>query len=182
MRSLAMPMTHILGSLTTAAVCCGCADWTSRSQEAATLAELSSLPTGIDVSIAEDGVRAVDYGRDPPDGDRFVWRFHPTVRAAQGPLTVEDLGFCIWQNGRWSLVFKHHYPDADSAIEDFDYDFKCGNGRLYLGQPYKGVDHLGANELTAARLKWFIIAVDDDGNRFKGEAELELLAEADPAK
>jgi hypothetical protein len=174
-------MKHLLGCLTTAAVCCGCVDWTSRSQEAATLAELSSLPTGIDASIAEVGVRAVDFGGDPPRGDRFEWRFHPTVRAVQGPLTVADVGFCIWKNGSWSLAFKNHYPDADSAIEDFEYDFKCRNGRLYLGQAYKGVDHLGANELTAVHLKWFIIAVDDDGNRFKGEAELDLLPEADLA-
>ena len=160
----------------------GCSLFNKPSSGTETLAELDSLPVGVEVTLPSYSVRAYDDGPKAKDGERYVWSFRPTVQAKSGALTVLDYGVCYWKDGRWVLSDFDHSRGADEAIDDFDDDFECPEGRLLPGKSYVGAQEKSFGTLEPRRLKWFVIAEDKDGARWKGEAEIELLAELESKK
>jgi hypothetical protein len=160
----------------------GCSLFNRPSSGTATVEELDSLPVGIDVTLTAYSVRATDNGPESKEGERYVWSYRPTVQAKAGKLTVVDYGVCSWQDGRWVLAEEDHYDDASQAAGEFEDDFPCPNGRLTPGQSYAGVQDYYSDALEPVRLKWFVVARDESGNLWKGEAELDLLAELEPGE
>jgi hypothetical protein len=168
--------------LLTAAAACGCSLINHPDEDEATRAELERLPEGVVVSVDSSAMPATDYGPDVRDGERYVWKYRVTVQATAGTLTVVDYGACDWENGRWVLSRDGHCLDADEAARDFHEAFDCPKGRLLPGRAYVSTEESAFADLKPRRQKWFVIAEDDAGNRYKGEVELDLLDRAEPAK
>jgi hypothetical protein len=160
----------------------GCSLFNKPSSGTETLAELDSLPVGVEVTLPAYSIRAYDDGPKAEKGKRYVWTYRPTVQAKTGALTVVNFGVCYWQDNQWVLSDFDQSRDADEAIDDFDDDFDCPNGRLLPGKSYVGAQEESSDTLEPRRLKWFVIAEDKDGNRWKGEVEIELLAELESGK
>jgi hypothetical protein len=175
-------MRRLTPLLLTAAAACGCSLINHPDGDEAVLAELERLPEGVAVSVAAAAVPATDYGPEAADSQRYVWAYRLTVQSTAGPLTVVDYGACDWVNGRWVLSRDSHYLDEDEAARDFRESFDCPKGRLIPGQSYASTEESAFADLKPRRQKWFVIAEDDAGNRYKGEIQLDLLDQAEPAK
>jgi hypothetical protein len=84
----------------------GCSGCTSSSttppiSSSAVLAELESLPVGLEVIHSPGRVRS-PVGPDP-NGWPYRWIFRTEVRAIDRPLTITHFGICAWEGGQWIL-------------------------------------------------------------------------------
>lgn len=138
----------------------------------AKLKELASLPTGLEVELSPNPVRAVEWGRS---GRNYTWLYRVTVAAVgPDPLTITEFGAFNWVDGKWKV----QNPYSPSQFEDW---FACPGARVVPGAPC--TDPLtwhGSASLRPGRGRWYYIAVSPQGKRFKGEADIEEVAEVAP--
>ena len=134
--------------------------------------ELASLPVGIDVAHDPSPVKARPGGRS---GRKYTWLHGTTVRSKGGRLVVQEFGAFSWDGRRW--VFSTITGKPFTA-QDFADWYSCPGAVL---EPSKGYidpnNYTGGDDLTAHKSKWYFIATNEKGERVKGEAVIEAVAD-----
>jgi hypothetical protein len=99
------------------------------------------------------------------------------VRSIDRPLTIVKFGICAWDGKRWILPSDNRRYNAGILDQSqFQAWNSCPVARIVPGKPAIDPQNwAGSYTRTAFRQKWFVIAEDDNGERFKGEAIVELL-------
>jgi hypothetical protein len=134
--------------------------------------ELASIPVGIEITHSPNPVKAQLGGRS---GHKYTWVYRTTVRSTTGPLKVQEFGAFSWVDGRW--VFST-YTGKPFTSQDFADWYSCPNAVLESTKQYADpTNWSGATLLEHDKTRWYVIAVNDKGERFKGEAVVEQLAE-----
>ncbi len=147
---------------------------TSRSG-AVVLAELESLPVGLEVIHSPNPVREPIGPND--DGWLYQWTFRTEVRAIDRPLTIVYFGACAWDGKEWILPSDRARYDAGvTRQKDFIEWYTCPGARIAPGEPAVDSENwAGSHTRSSFRQKWFFVGEDDRKNRYKGEAAVELL-------
>jgi hypothetical protein len=145
--------------------------------------ELERLPIGIEVVHHPSTALAIKTGE--LTGWRHIWHFQTTVRLTiDRPLQIEKYGMGVWHRGRWfyspdrSPIAIGPYISPNCTVfsaEDFVQEFHCPGGWLDPGVEYCDANNwAGSGGLRTFQQKWFFIARDDEGCRYKGEAIINL--------
>ena len=154
----------------------GCSTSTSR-DGSAVLADLESLPVGMEVIHSPSKVRS-PVGPDA-EGWTYQWFFKTEVRAIDRPLKIVKFGICAWDGAKWILPSDNQrYNAGIGGQTEFKEWYSCPSARIEPGKPAIDAENwAGSHTRTPFRQKWFFVAADDNGKRFKGEAVVELLDE-----
>jgi hypothetical protein len=101
------------------------------------------------------------------------------VTATEKPLTVVSFGSCEWIDGAWAIPQDtDEYDVITGSGKEFDEWYSCPDAKLDVGTAYKDPQNWsGSKTVRTFKQKWYYIATDESGNRYKGEAEVELLGE-----
>ncbi len=138
------------------------------------LKQLASLPYGITVSHSPNPVKAQLGGRS---GSKYTWLYTTNVAAQSSQIGIEEFGSFTWHNGKW--VFANFTKKPFSA-NDFSEWYGCPHANLTVGDTYSDDSNwTGGDVLTSGKMRWYFIGRDEMGNRVKGEATIETLAEAE---
>lgn len=125
--------------------------------------QLESMPDGIRVRFSENPVDA--KGPFPPlpsgSGWHYTRDYTVAVESAAGELRIQRWGVLELDAGRW----KH----AAFSAKDFEEAFACPGGILLPSQEYVFEQAHQVGTLPG-KVRWYFIAVDEDGNLAKGEA------------
>lgn len=133
---------------------------------------LASLPVGIEVTHDPNPAKAQMGGRS---GQKYTWVFTTTLRTLGPAVTIEEFGSFAWHEGRW--VFSN-FTGKPFTTADFADWYSCPGGRLEPQLAYADPSNWSGNrELSAGKMKFYYVAVDDAGRRVKGEAIVEQVAE-----
>ncbi len=157
--------------------CSGVSD-SSRSTSSpgsAVLTELESLPVGLEVIHSPTRVR-YPVGPDSQVWP-YRWYFRTEVRAIDRPLTIVKFGIIAWDGTQWILPSNNRRYNAGILDQTkFKEWYACPSARIDPGKPAIDPENWAGNYTrTSFRQKWFFIADDDQGKRYKGEAVVELL-------
>jgi hypothetical protein len=134
--------------------------------------ELASLRVGIAVIHTPDHVKAQVGGGSK---SKYTWLFKTTVKSLRGPLTIQEFGAFVWFNGQWIFTT---YTGKPFTRDDFASWYSCPNGTLEPSIEYTDPNNwTGGKVLQGSKSKWYYIATDQTGERFKGEAVTEELPE-----
>jgi hypothetical protein len=147
---------------------------TSRSGSAV-LAELESLPVGLEVIHSPNPVSS-PVGPDPK-GWPYRWIFRTEVRAIDRPLTIIQFGICAWDGEQWILPSNTGRYNAGLLDQrTFMQWYACPSARIEPGKPAVDPENwAGSHARHSFRQRWFFVGRDDQGKRYKGEAVVELL-------
>jgi len=138
--------------------------------------EIALLPVGLEVIHTPKIIKAMRGGRS---GHKYTWLIKTTIRSKVGPVTITEFGGFVSVNGRW--VFSNLTGKPFTA-DNFAEWYNCSEAKLAEGRSYTDENNWGGGDfLVASKGLWYFIAVTPDGKRFKGEAELEQVAEVDPS-
>ncbi len=164
-------------SIATLAGCSGAPSTSTSTSRpgAAVLAELESLPVGLEVIHSPNPVHAPVGPND--EGWLYRWIFRTEVRAIDRPLTIVYFGMCAWDGTQWILPSDNtRYNAGVKRQKDFIEWYTCAGARIEPGKPAADPENwAGSNTRAAFRQKWFFVGEDDRKNRYKGEAVVELL-------
>jgi hypothetical protein len=147
--------------------------------------DLESLPVGLEVWHKPD--RVLDFRMSGSGGWPYVWHFQTAVRVlGDQPLHLERFGMAAWRRGEWVYNTSSHVfhirpfwpPDCGVfRLRVFEQEYDCPAGCLYPGKEYWGRRNwAGSGRLETFQQKWFFIAHDADGQRYKGEGIIELIS------
>lgn len=144
---------------------------------AAVLRDLAELPVGIVVTHTPNIVEAPL--EEPGMKWKFRWPFKTEVSAIDRPLTIRQFGIAAWNGKRWILPSNQEkYNCGVSDQASFIKWYNCPNARIEPGRPAADPENWAGNQVRQPfKQKWFFIGVDSDGQRFKGEAIVELRIE-----
>lgn len=138
------------------------------------LAELNSLPVGLVVSHNPEPVHATLYS---PSLSGVQWKHNTTVTATESPVSLIEYGYFVKRNGQWEFSYGTQVPLSYDS-KDFAIMFACPDAKLKPGESYTNLENRSVIDCVPEQMvKWFFIGLDDKGNRVKGEATLNLLAE-----
>ena len=156
------------------ALCCGCGSQSTKAEKLLPfeLSDLDSLPTGLEVVHEPVAVLAKKGG---VSGFGYTWTFKTTVRSTGAPVSIQEFGSLMDENGRWVLgnVTKKFFTQNDFAEW-----YSCPEGLVTSGNEFSDPSNwVGNNCLRPGQVKWFYVGIDDKGKRVKGEAVVEQLAE-----
>lgn len=147
------------------------------------LAELDRLPVGIDVK--HDPVKPKPRAGTKQEQWPLVWPYQTTVKnLTEKPLRLVQFGQAQWQDGKWVISSDPRELDASTfTIEQFNEWYLCPNGMLEVGKSYSDPNNWSGNrKMTSFKHRWFFIATDPDGKRYKGESVIELETGTVPGK
>ena len=145
--------------------------------------ELATLPIGLDV-VCEP---AHAYARllQGPTSWPYAWSFLVSVRVRGArPLSVETFAVAPLNRGRWAFCAGRYVALGRGvkrpaymtlALSDFCKDFQVPELRLEPGKVYTANMRVAGAEQKKCRLRWAFIGQDDEGRRFRGVGEVELL-------
>jgi hypothetical protein len=110
-------------------------------------------------------------------GWAYQWHFRTEVRAIDRSLTVEKFGICAWDGAKWILPSNtRRYNAGILGQTEFKAWYSCPSARIEPGKSAIDAENwAGSHTRGSFRQKWFYIAANKDGKRFKGEAVVELL-------
>ncbi len=154
--------------------CCGCNSKSSetKSLQPFDLSDLGTLPIGLEVVHTPDSVLAQKGGGSGYD---YTWTFQTTVRSTGAPVTIQEFGALMDDNGRWVLG---NFTKKFFTQNDFAEWYSCPGGLVTEGNEFSDPSNWGgADCLRPGKTKWFFVGIDDNGNRVKGEAVVEQIAE-----
>jgi hypothetical protein len=142
------------------------------------IAELDRLPVGIKVELTPSRVSARAGGES---AWRYYWQYRTVLESISEELTVIQFGYCEWYKDHWIL------PRDESGFErgplqapQFAEWFRCPGAFLKPGKEVVDEQHwLGSDDLRSVRHKWYFVAIDCHGKRYKGEGIVDLLGELD---
>ena len=138
------------------------------------LKELASLPVGLEVTHTPNPVRAQHGGRS---GLKYTWLYKTTVRTTRSSVTINEFGAFFWDDGQW--VFGNHMGKPFTSVDFADW-YSCPNATVMVDQEVSDPSNwVGSDILRKTKAKWYFIGTDENGNRVKGEAVIEELAEID---
>jgi len=154
-------------------LCGGCGSKAPEAEELLPfeLTDLDSLPFGLEVVHTPETVLADSTGSS---GYKYTWTFKTTIRSTGAPVTIQEFGSLMDENGRWVLgnVTKKFFTQRDFAEW-----YSCPDGLVTSGNEFSDPSNwVGNNCLQPGKTRWFFVGVDDKGKRVKGEAVVEQLA------
>ena len=133
--------------------------------------ELDSLPVGMEVVHTPNPVKAEI---DSSNRRRCVYK--TTVTATSGPLRMQEFGAFGWQDGRWSFSTMTGKPFTTQDFADW---YSCPNAELETSASYADPHNFSGGSLhSRSKTKWYYIAVNEKGERVKGEAVVDELPAA----
>jgi hypothetical protein len=136
------------------------------------LKELASLPQGLSVVHNPSPVGA-RYAI--PDQYQYKWFYGTSVSSSVGPVTIEEFGCFSKRGDLWLFATLTGKPYTAQHFSEW---YNCPDSILKPGSKYTDeTNWSAANCLQGGASKWYYIGIDPEGNRFKGEAVVELLAE-----
>lgn len=153
---------------------CGCNSEPSSSVDLLPfkISDLDSLPVGLAVVHSPNPVYAHDDGRN---GHPFTWIFQTIVSSTGSPVTIQAFGAQNEVNGKWVLG---NSTKEFFTTSDFEEWYSCPGGVVETGKGYVNPANWGGSKyLVSNRAKWFFVGIDEKGNRVKGEAIVEQVAE-----
>ena len=136
--------------------------------------ELASLPVGLEVTHSPNPVKArvATSGRS-----NYKWVYKTAVKSAGGTVTVQEFGAFAWVSGRW--VFSTFTGKPFTGMDFADW-YSCPGARMEPGGEYADPSNWSAaNVVKADKTKWYYIALNEQGERVKGEAIVEQLPEVE---
>lgn len=142
-------------------------DWKTAGA-ARSLEDIRELPEAIKVSHTPAIVPAAITGAD---GDEFIWEFATQVEALDKELCIVEFGAFTQVGDEWVSCTITGKPFSASDFADW---YQCPEARLKPGTP--AIDRKNwsrRKQLTSARVVWYYIGRDGDGNLVRGEAEVE---------
>ena len=124
---------------------------------------LESMPDEIRVSFSENPVSAKGPYPPTPSGNGWYYTrdYNVAVESAAGELKIKRWGVLELEAGRW----KH----APFSTRDFEEAFACPGGILSPSQEFTFEQAHQVGTLPG-KVRWYFIAVDENGNLTKGEA------------
>jgi hypothetical protein len=136
------------------------------------LRELEGLPVGMEVEHEPNPAKAqaVEQGEF-----RYRWMYASTVRPVDDAVTIEEFGCFSWDGDRW--VFSAVTGEPFSAT-DFAAWYSCADAKVARGSSCTdGSNWNAAGCLAPGRVMWYYIGTNERGERVKGQAVVESLAE-----
>ena len=134
------------------------------------LAELASLPDGLIVVHTQNTAETGPMG---PTGLNV--HFSTTVTSEVGPVTIEEFGCLVKEQGQWVYGTSTSEPHSDS---DFAELYGCPGAELKPGEGYTDPwNTFGGFRAPGQVVRWYFIGFDAEGNRIKGEADVEFLSD-----
>ncbi len=165
--------TYVAIMILLAVLCCGCSPQSSEADKLPPfeLSDLDSLPIGLEVVHTPNSVLAQKGGGSGYD---YTWTFQTTVRSTGAPVTIQEFGALMDENGKWVLG---NFTKKFFTQNDFAEWYSCPEGVVTSGNEFSDPSNWGgADCLRPGKTKWFFVGIDDKGNRVKGEAVVEQLA------
>lgn len=165
--------TGLLGILFSLLLSCG-----SSNQKDIVLPEkLAKIPTGIEVTHSKTNVYAIPNEKDPEKYGKYKWHFETTVSPSNEDLTIIEFGTYLWNGQVWIFRTISGRPFNQ---EEFSKWYSCKNYLMKKGQAY--TDHNNwskADRLDGQknRTLWYYIGINDEGQKFKGTAEIITINE-----
>ncbi len=149
----------------------------SRASSSGPVAELEALPVGLEVVHTPARVENPRQG-DKRSGWAYQWVFGTEVRAIERPLTIAQFGILAWDGENWILPpDQTKYNAGILGQAEFTEWYECPTGRIEPGKPAVDPKNwAGSHTRSSFKQKWFFIGVDSKGQRYKGEAVVELVA------
>ncbi|UKN03740.1 hypothetical protein K6119_09575 [Paracrocinitomix mangrovi] len=134
--------------------------------------KLTSIPDGITVKHSKEYVYAEPNMEDPERYGKYKWHFTTSVSSQKGDLQVIEFGAYFWEDEQWKFTSIYDRP---YNAEEFERWYSCPNGMLISGKTYtdpnnwsKGNNLDGSKQLAL----WYVIAEDQNGEKYKGAAEV----------
>ena len=147
------------------------------SQQDPMLSEALALPVGIRVIHQPNPVSARTGG---PSGRRYTWVYETRVEAIDRELRIVDFRAFNWVDGHWRFS---NFTGKPFTSDNFASWYGCPGARLQPGKPVADSSNWsGSDELQATKGRWIYIGEDARGNRYRGDAVVEKLAEVAPDK
>ena len=146
--------------------------------------DLAALPVGLVASHAPNPVFA--RLATTSEGWPVRWFFRTSVWVmGDRPLRMEQYGMAARYEGRWVYSTNRKVKVVDGIWPpnctvflpgEFEQEFRCPSGWLNPGVEYTDQNNwAGSGQLETFWQRWFFIAQDAEGRRFKGEADVHLL-------
>lgn len=140
-----------------------------------TIDEVRKLPVGIRVTHSPDPALAATGVQD---AYTFTWVFSTTVEAIERPLRVIEFGCFSELGDEWHFSTATGRPFNGGEFAEW---YSCPDAELRPGEPAKDPKNWSAaQQLSADRMLWYYIALDEAGNAFRGEAVIEMAARLGP--
>lgn len=144
-----------------------------------TVEEFDKLPVGIKV-VHEPKVALATLTGKSERRAKYTWWYKTTVSATDGPVTIEQFGGFVWQDGKWVAGTVTGKP---FTAEQFAEWYSCPKGVLKADKAYSDPTNWDSRpELKAGKTRWYFIGTDAKGRRVRGDAVVELKGEIDPKK
>lgn len=138
----------------------------------AKMAELASLPIGLEVCHNPNPVRALLGGRS---GRKYTWLHSTTVKALDDDIEITEFGAFVWHDGQW--IFSTIYARPFTQ-EEFAEWYNCPNAIIRKGEVATDPNNYsGGDVLIPSKSKWYFIGITKSGRRVKGEAVVEEQAQ-----
>jgi len=136
------------------------------------IASLDKLPVGIKITHEPAKVTKV---KGPLKGDwEYKWEFRTDIEAIDQPLTVTSFGILAWDGKKWTIDPANHNSGLMPATVFAEW-YSCPGGKLEPGKPATDkANWAGSHQKAAFKQKWFVVAKDAKGKRYKGEQVVEL--------
>ena len=136
------------------------------------MAELASLPIGLEVCHNPNPVRASLDGRS---GRKYTWLYSTTVKALNDDVEITEFGAFSWHNGQW--IFSTIYARPFTQ-EEFAEWYSCPKAIIRKSEVVTDPNNYsGADVLISSKAKWYFIGITKSGRRVKGEAVVEEQAQ-----
>ncbi|MCA9556005.1 MAG: hypothetical protein KC933_38630 [Myxococcales bacterium] len=132
--------------------------------------EVDDLPVGLEVTHDPVEVRA----RWDAARREYAWDFTTTVRALEGPVTIEEFGGLSKVAGRW-------VSGRTFDAQDFAEWYGCPAAEVSPDVPCADPKNWERSKrLQDSASRWYFIGRRPDGTRVKGEAPLRLVGAVGP--
>lgn len=133
------------------------------------LEDIRRFPVGLRVTHFPNPVGATQGGRS---GYAYTWQYETSVEAINKELTIVEFGIFFERDDTW--IFSN-YTGKPFTGQDFAEWYSCPEARLSPASPAKDPQNwTGSNELRSVRNLWYFIGTDSRGERFRGEAMIEI--------
>jgi hypothetical protein len=144
-----------------------------------TIKELDKLPVGLKVVHDPNPARATESGNSERRG-KYTWWYKTTVAPTGPDVKVVEFGAYAWHDGKWVFA---NFSGKPFSAKDFAQWYSCPDALIKEGKAYTDPTNWGsAQELAAAKARWYYIGIDSKGRRVKGEAVIEQKGEIDPKR
>lgn len=142
-----------------------------------TLEALEKLPVGLEVVHNPNPARATETGKSDVR-KKYTWRYATTVTAKNSDVRIVEFGAFIWTGEEW---FLGNYTGKPFGAKEFADWYGCADAVIKKGGSCSDAKNWGSAELLRSmKSRWYFVGINEAGERVRGDAVVEELAEMDP--